>query len=339
MVPTKSLRKVREKNDHIVSQFHMVDPYYRFEMPTKEWEKQVEKEFAKGVVPRFLLWLEDKDGRDFTSNAAYTISPQEKFVKIEKGFCFTRVFRQDAVENKMEKSEFGVVADGMYLYVIGQDKNLYIIPEMSKKDYYDGNKQLITFAKKKYPAIDWGLQWEFHADSYWEPKHDTILQGNNVICAGTIIFKKGKIVRITNDSGHYQPTAHHLANGIWTLIRKNGDNDTIFNQKAYVDIWAGSNKITCMLTNFLKKNPKKEAKIIIIKSIAQEKALVIEKQTDTPVLSKAKKWIQSLKDASREDVKKSLETYDKQKKIKKKNKKKIEKDETDFSLIKKSDLK
>jgi hypothetical protein len=40
--------------------------------------------------------------------------------------------------------------------------------------------------------------------------HTTLCAGNDVLCAGTISIKKGKLRAITNNSGHYQPTTAHL---------------------------------------------------------------------------------------------------------------------------------
>jgi len=337
-VPTKSLHKVKKKDSRIESQFHMVDPYYRFYEPTTEWENGVKNEFVKGLTPRFLLWLEDKDGSAFTSNIAYTIPPAEKFVKIKNGLCLTRVFRQDAVDGKSKKNEFGLVADGLYIYVIGQDKNLYIIPDKNKDDEEKKSK-LVVFAKKKYPAIEWDKQWEFYADPYWEPKHDTILQGDNVICAGTITFRDGKIDSITNDSGHYQPDVLHLANGLWVLLEKNENKDTIFTKRALVSVCSALNIYNYDLLTFLKNNPKKDMKVFEMISKPEEKVLIFEKKDNENVFDKTKRWMKSLRGFSKATAIKSFEKYDKEKKIKKKEIKKIEKDEKDLSLLKDFDLK
>jgi hypothetical protein len=50
--------------------------------------------------------------------------------------------------------------------------------------------------------------------------HSTLCAGREVICAGEIRIKQGLIEYISNESGHYKPTAAQLANAINTLIEE-----------------------------------------------------------------------------------------------------------------------
>lgn len=47
--------------------------------------------------------------------------------------------------------------------------------------------------------------------------HSTFLSGDDVIDAGMIIVKQGKILYIDNESGHYRPQECHFKNGIMAL--------------------------------------------------------------------------------------------------------------------------
>lgn len=55
-------------------------------------------------------------------------------------------------------------------------------------------------------------------------KHSTFFRGEPVAAAGTIqCNKKGKIVKITNDSGHYQPGKKEMRNALLALKRHGDD--------------------------------------------------------------------------------------------------------------------
>jgi hypothetical protein len=50
--------------------------------------------------------------------------------------------------------------------------------------------------------------------------HSTLAAGGPVICAGEIKIKNGLIEYISNESGHYRPSAEQLANAIYTLAEE-----------------------------------------------------------------------------------------------------------------------
>jgi hypothetical protein len=49
--------------------------------------------------------------------------------------------------------------------------------------------------------------------------HSTFNAGKDVICAGIILVREGRLVRIDNNSGHYKPTRAHLVNALGVLNR------------------------------------------------------------------------------------------------------------------------
>lgn len=73
-----------------------------------------------------------------------------------------------------------------------------------------------------------GVGGEFFADLHnplkergWDTfHHSSFRSGGDVMCAGMISAKDGKITHIDNDSGHYQPTSEHLLALVWHLYNK-----------------------------------------------------------------------------------------------------------------------
>jgi hypothetical protein len=48
--------------------------------------------------------------------------------------------------------------------------------------------------------------------------HSSFAAGNDVLCAGMIEINQGEVIAVSNESGHYRPTAQMLANAL--LIMK-----------------------------------------------------------------------------------------------------------------------
>ena len=95
-------------------------------------------------------------------------------------------------------------SDGIYIYVIDQFGNLY-----AQHSLADSGDQAVVSGQDKY----------FH--------HSSFLGGSKVISAGEIFVEKGKIVKINNNSGHYQPEHSALEKGA-EVLRNTGliDNKT-----------------------------------------------------------------------------------------------------------------
>lgn len=51
--------------------------------------------------------------------------------------------------------------------------------------------------------------------------HTTLCAGNEVLCAGTMSIKQGKLRVVTNGSGHYQPTTAHLLQAL-DMLQQSG---------------------------------------------------------------------------------------------------------------------
>lgn len=50
--------------------------------------------------------------------------------------------------------------------------------------------------------------------------HSSFLSGSDVLCAGTICVDTGRIIEITNESGHYRPNAANLANACGAILEE-----------------------------------------------------------------------------------------------------------------------
>jgi hypothetical protein len=83
--------------------------------------------------------------------------------------------------------------------------------------------------------------WQ-HGQGGAQFNHSTLAAGRDVICAGEIRIVKGLIEYISNESGHYKPTALQLANAIFVLSEEY-QLPLIDSLTEVVDI-AGGNKVT-----------------------------------------------------------------------------------------------
>lgn len=61
--------------------------------------------------------------------------------------------------------------------------------------------------------------WQ-HGQSGAQFNHSTLAAGRDVICAGEIKIEKGLITYMSNESGHYKPTALQLANALLVLSQE-----------------------------------------------------------------------------------------------------------------------
>jgi hypothetical protein len=124
-------------------------------------------ELAKNypATPNFWVWLETQTIPSLEHDYRYTLfTKEQKLVQFQAGLACNPVFGNKNDNNRLE---------GNYLYNIGQDGNLYILPY----------------------RMDEGKRFT----------HDMILKGKNILSAGIVKFKKGKITDIDVDSGHYEP--------------------------------------------------------------------------------------------------------------------------------------
>jgi hypothetical protein len=93
----------------------------------------------------------------------------------------------------------------------------------------DKNKHRIRDGEYIY-VID--LQGDLYVREVASGFHPTITRDLEIKCAGHIHFKRGKITKIDNKSGHYAPTGENLKDAVNILISKHGN--AIFRQGAVI---------------------------------------------------------------------------------------------------------
>ncbi len=124
------------------------------------WIKMVNED---PETPHFWLWLDKIDTSDQEDHRYRLWNKEQKRVQFKEGIAYNSTFGNKDNDNRLQ---------GDYIYAIGQDGQLYIIPD---------NNQGI------------------------ELTHDIILKGNNILSAGVVVFRQGKLVYINVASGHYKP--------------------------------------------------------------------------------------------------------------------------------------
>lgn len=125
------------------------------------WRKMVNED---PETPHFWLWLDKIDTSDQQDPRYSLWNKEQKRVQFQEGLAYNAVFGNKDDNNRL---------DGPYIYNIGQDTQLYILPNYTHE----------------------GIRLT----------HDTILKGNNILSAGVVVFRQGKLVYINVASGHYKP--------------------------------------------------------------------------------------------------------------------------------------
>ncbi len=116
-------------------------------------------------TPNFWVWLDTQDVSTIEHDYRYSL-----FTKEQKRVQFNGNLAYNTVfGDKNDNNRL----NGNYIYNIGQDGNLYILYY-----YTPGNVKLT---------------------------HDNILKGKNILAAGIVEFKQGKLTYIDVSSGHYAP--------------------------------------------------------------------------------------------------------------------------------------
>lgn len=93
-------------------------------------------------------------------------------------------------KNKQFTRRLGL-ADGKYLYAVDKDGRFYLLNSLD--------------------CAELGLESLFHS---------VILSGEPVGCAGEVIIKDHQIVKIDNNSGHYQPHPNNLLQIVFLLLKE-----------------------------------------------------------------------------------------------------------------------
>lgn len=200
-----------------------LDPAHRLTFQHRDyswlWKRVYEKNLS---LFDYFTWLEGVNTHRMTSrdiDRLFTI--EEKKVHFRNGIAYNRFFTKDPDRP---------ILDGLYIYVLDEDENLYVFPDEKS------SKELQDLVKKRLPPFVSGRIYH----------HDVITGQPMTLCAGKVEFYHGKIKKIDNNSGHFSPDFDtHLKNAVKIL---NGYN--AFHRDAFVEKFEGEQMA---LTSFLAK--------------------------------------------------------------------------------------
>ncbi len=137
--------------------------------------------------------------------------------------------------------------------LIFKDKKVYMLPWWENKTNITADQTInleignTSHAYEKSPDKEWlatkneaGFAMSMSRTFYvaphgptgnpYDPKqfyHSSYLAGQTVLCSGSIVIEEGIVKRLTNKSGHYQPTATHLLHALSGLATVGITNDNI----------------------------------------------------------------------------------------------------------------
>jgi len=176
-----------------------LDPAKRSDQAQKSvlfsmWEAEVEKD---PKTPDYFLWLEGQNTEKMLEDLRHRfLSAAQRKVEFKGGHAYNAIFA----------GPHGYVHDGGYFYNIGEREELYITPF---------NSPTLDYFRRTLPP------WFSAVLGNRGANHDTLLGGENVMSAGFVIFKDGKIIHIDTNSGHYMPSMlRHLRPALIALVKK-----------------------------------------------------------------------------------------------------------------------
>lgn len=162
------------------------------------WLEMVEVEdkvpHSKRPLPNLWMWMEGLPRAEVSKlekDKRYGVPQTEKLVTIQGGKCYNQ---------RCSNREDALIADGIYLFNIDKNNDLYILPSP------------VGFG---LPG-KWGTQLRGKGikETDVQYNHNSVLNGESVKCAGCVCFVDGKIVHIDTNSGHYLPRMDHLQDAI-----------------------------------------------------------------------------------------------------------------------------
>lgn len=114
------------------------------------------------------------------------------------------------------------------MFLPKQERMKLLLMVMSGELWSEYNTPYDTFAGRAYVMDEYGNLYSTEAvltkpGSGLNFNHSTLNAGKDVICAGIIEVKKGKLRSINNNSGHYKPTRQNLHNAMLVLNRQGLD--------------------------------------------------------------------------------------------------------------------
>ncbi len=191
----------------LTQHLHDLDPEKRYGLEDLHatWKDERTKD---PKLSNFWLWLEGQNTADLSKDLRHTfINKSLKHIHFKNGLAYNEMFRSFKPGSK------GLVADGQYVYNIGQDGDLYILPVFDTLSQFKKDSKVL-FKNPLYSETELDTLKK-------ELNHDTILGGGNILCAGLVKFKDGKIVHIDTNSGHYKPDMDpHLRSSLAYLLEK-----------------------------------------------------------------------------------------------------------------------
>jgi hypothetical protein len=172
-----------------------LDPAHRLTFQHRDyialWKRVYEKNLS---FFNYFTWLEGVNTQYMTSRDIDRLfTAAEKKVDFRNGIAHSRFFT---------KHPHHLILDGLYIYVLDEDENLYVFPDEKS------SKELQDLIKKRLPAFVKGRVYH----------HDVITGQPMTLCAGKLEFYQGKIKKIDNNSGHFSPDFDpHLKNAVKIL--------------------------------------------------------------------------------------------------------------------------
>lgn len=116
-----------------------------------------------------------------------------------------------------------IPSDGVYMYVFREDGKLYIRPNDRGTKGINGavgSKEYLS--KFNLNSLDVSCPWM--PDSLLEPmyvRHSQLANGRAVISAGMLQYSNGKLIWVSNESGHYSPSIDRVEYMLAFLKTKN----------------------------------------------------------------------------------------------------------------------
>lgn len=85
----------------------------------------------------------------------------------------------------------------------------------------DTHHMLFALGKKGAFYGKLGFEWKQYAGSYFG--HGSFMGGGYLQAAGELMLVGGQLKYITSNSGHYLPSAHHMRNALYQLMKQGVD--------------------------------------------------------------------------------------------------------------------
>lgn len=188
---------------------------------------------TQGVIgdklrPIYEEWKDSRSPEDLTVEIEFDDAKKEAAAIYVKYFTEEEALSHLVTKNVDDELSYNnsddstpISTDGDYIYVMDKLGNLFIHKDRqyidSEGNYYPNNDQFNP---------NWKLV-----------NHSSFTRGESVACAGEISIVDGKITKINNCSGHYQP-AHYSLHRVVSELNKRGVLDekcevTVFNKAKF----------------------------------------------------------------------------------------------------------